>query len=475
MPVDFVSEADSGPIESPSARRATVLGRVYGSRLLIPICGLLLLALFGVLYLVNTALYMDVLTWLTKKPFSHPFIDWEWIPSTARCWRLGVDVYTDNTCYEPIAHGRHGYSPLWLRMTFLPYSRVSITVFGLSIATLFFATLATLPSQRRAGAFWVTLLVTLSPVAAYALERANVDLIMFILAIVGVNFWFGPRPMRLAGYAIFMIAGLLKFYPFVLLVLALREKPRMFAGIFAATLTTLLAFTLAFRSELARIGTNIPVGSPIDVMFAATNLPYGLAMMIFPAADIFGDHSVWAFRNSAQSLAGHGGLAFLIVIALACAIALERRIRLTATLATMRRREAGFLVAGAALVCGCFFAGQSMDYRTIMFIPALPGLLWLRDAQPNRAWAALFMAACLAIVSMMWIFPIQQVIATEFGPYGAVAFLHWLLNQLLWWFVVTILLAVLLSFALNSEMGRFVALLPRPATAPDPTSQPGHS
>jgi hypothetical protein len=413
-----------------------------GSRLFVPLCGLFLLTIFGVLYRVDPALYTRVLVWLIKEPFPHPFIDWEWIPSAVRCWQRGVDVYADNTCYEAIEHGRHGYSPLWLRMTFLPYGNEWLTPFGLGFAVLFFAALACLPGARSSGGLCVIALATFSPLTTFALERGNVDLLMFLLVIAGVSCWFGPTPRRLVGYSLFIVGGLLKFYPFVLLFLAVRERPLIFAGICAVTGAVLAGFGMIFSQELARIGANIPAGVPFDNVFAATSLSHGIAIILLPPAE--------------QKLVGTAGMLLLTLVAAGYAIKIESRFSLANALDTMPRRDAGFLVAGSALVCGCFFAGQNVDYRAIMLLPTLPGLLFLASSLPERSGRALFAASAWTVVPLMWVFFIQQVITAAFGRRGMVAFAHWLLDQVLWWSIVTVLLAVLLGFFRRSEIGMLV-------------------
>lgn len=431
---------------------------------------MLLLVFFGTLYVADTSLYLRILVWVTKKPFPHPFIDWEWIPSAVKCWQRGVDVYADNTCYDPVVNGRHNYSPLWLRMTFLPYEGFWIIPFGVSFAVFFFSMLASLPLPRGANALCVTFLATFSSLTVFAIERANVDLIMFLLAMAGVHCWLGTLRFRLAGYGIFLLAGLLKFYPFVLLALALRERPRAFTGVCAVTLAVLATFGWVFHDELVRVGANIPNGSPFGDMFGAEALPYGLAMFGVAFANDPGEPNPSAIGSALQNQAGHISLLLMTLMAIGCAIKIERRFRLAEALTAMPRREAGFLVAGAALICGCFFAGQNIGYRAIMILPTLPGLLWLARSLPMRAGRILFTTTGWAIVFVMWVLAVQQIIATYLGPFGPTAFLHWLLNQLVWWVVVTVLLAVLLSFALESEMGRLTMHRLRPRSAKPSTA-----
>jgi hypothetical protein len=309
----------------------------------------------------------------------------------------------------------------------------------------------TLPTPRRPKGFGVTLLATLSPLTAFALERANVDLIMFLMLVAGVNCWLGTQRLRVAGYGIFITAGVLKFYPFVLMALALRERPRAFVAICAVTLLVLAAFGLAFHEELARVSANIPTGSPYGDMFGAINLPYGIVLLGSAMANSPVEAGPWAFGGSVGSTVG---MLVLTVVAMTCAFMLEKRLRLTAAISAMPRREAGFLAAGAFVVCACFFAGQNVGYRAIMILPALPGLLWLGRSLPTRAGRVLFMGASTTIVFVMWVTLFQQLITRFDAEFGITALLYWLINQLAWWSLITILLAVVLGFALSSEMGR---------------------
>jgi len=439
---------------APQPPAVPTLARPRGSRLLIPACGVALLGLFAGLYRADHALYMQILVSLTRNPFPHPFIDWEWIPSAVECWHRGVDVYADNTCYEPILHSRHNYSPLWLRMSFLPPGKAWLAPFGLGFGLLFFAALATLPPQRRSGAIWVTFLATFSSMTAFAIERGNVDLIMFELAIAGVNCCLGPPRLRLLGYGIFTTAGLLKFYPFVLLALALRERPRVFAGIFCATLGVAVAFGLAFHDELARAGAHLPGNSCFGDIFASTNLPNGLVVL---ATIMAAQPGVPAAASSALTWTVFAP-AWLVLTLTACVLAVRllRRFELDVALAALPAREAGFLVAGALLTCGCFFATQNVGYRAIMILPTLPGLLWFAHSLPDRTARIAFTASCATVVFVMWKIAISQLIVSSDGGIG-LFLLHWLVDELAWWWLVSVLLAVLFAFLLNSTTGRLAA------------------
>ena len=446
MPMATVSRSPpSAPRPAPAAR------------LIVPVCGLLGVCFAGFLYSTDTSAYYRLLTAWMLAPFPHPFIDWEWIPSAVECWRKGVDVYVDNTCYLPVAHGRHNYSPLWLRATFLPSGAEWVMPFGLMFAVLFFVCIGSLPAPRRRRDIGIMLLASLSSLVAFALERANADVALFILITIGVHLWGRGLAWRLSAYTVFAFVGLLKFYPLVLFVMAVRERIGAFLAISIALCVTIAVFIYELGSEMSRATGSIPGGSYFTDMFGAVNLPYGLlrvALAAFKSAHLPG----LALLDSIERPVARALLCILIIEAIARAVWLAGRGRLRTGLADMPSHEIGFLVAGAALVCGCFFAGQSVGYRSIFLLLALPGLLRLSQTLPDRASRGVLLATCIAVVFVMWVLTIQfflfifglsDVLSGAGGPIGA---LHWLAHELAWWWIIGVLLSVLLSFVANSQV-----------------------
>jgi hypothetical protein len=82
----------------------------------------------------------------------------------------------------------------------------------------------------------------------------------------------------------------------------------------------------------------------------------------------------------------------------ATAIWLGHRSRLQYAVAHLSMREADFLLAGATLICGCFFTGDTALYRGIYLLFALPGLLTLAHRLPLQLARAAFRGTCVAIV-----------------------------------------------------------------------------
>ncbi len=439
------------------------------SRLIIPAAGVLLLALLALLYAVDRPVYLAVLTALMCKPFAHPFIDWEWIPSAAECWARGVDVYRENTCYTTIPHLRNAYSPLWLLASFLPTGVPAAMWMGLALDTAFFASLALLPAPRGRIGLGVIALATFSSMPAFALERCNIDVVMFMLIAAAGFCWLRALPVRFAGYGMIALAGLLKFYPFVLLLLLLREPILRFIALCAAAAAVLAGFVWYFHAALKEMSGNLPPVPYLTDGFGALQFPGGVRVAL-----------QWMLQQAGvqtdfvRTLPDNGFFALyvytaLLLLTVGFAIRLVARADFRAALAALAPDQRAFLVIGATLLASCFFVIDNVSYRGIHFLFVLPGLVALATVQAPDFCRTLFRVTAALILFVMWGLSLQQLVALLSGgtayPMGgsAAVFLYWTVNQLAWWWIVAVLIAVVFDFIGQSTVWRWLgSLLARP-------------
>lgn len=425
---------------------------------------LLILFFFLVVYSKSHALYVEIMNAMGVSVGPIPFLDWSSIPASIDCWARGIDVYVSNPC--DYAARVHNYSPLWLRATFLPVSHAWIGPAGLLIATAFILSLAVLPSPRSKTEFCALLLGVLSSFTVLGLERANVDVIIFVGAILAAVLWLRSFPVRVFSYAILVLLGLLKFYPFVGLVLALRERPRACAAISGAATLTIGLFAWHYAPELARMFPNIPTGSYLSGgLFGARNLPFGAALLIRHGQETGMVHPGGALDQilTATGLAGGGGGAlFELVLAIASAlisVALATRGRFPALTDSLPERHGAFVLLGSALLVGCFFTGQSVVYRGMFFLLVLPGLFALANSAGHVGQRRIASATIAAIVALMWEPALNHQIAPaghQAGDHGAAYIAIWLLRETTWWWVISVLDAVLISMILRSTFARTI-------------------
>jgi hypothetical protein len=161
----------------------------------------------------------------------------------------------------------------------------------------------------------------------------------------------------------------------------------------------------------------------------------------------------------------------LIVTALQV-IRLTRNVNLSATFASAPDRDAMFLVIGAALTAGCFFAGQSVACKGIYLIFVVAGLVAMRRVADTGKARAILSETLITVVLLMWEEFFRRALIYEItGSVQARALLHeiarpglglglyalfWFIRELLWWRLAALLLAVLAIFGLRSEL--FAAL-----------------
>jgi hypothetical protein len=395
-------------------------------------------AVGGMLFLIMTGLwltgahgpYFAFLHALGVQAFRFPFLDTHAVLAAVECHRMGIDVYTVNPC--DVLGRLHVYSPLWLHLSVLPISTTWTGPVGFLLDVAFLMALAMLPAARGPMGVLVVTVAVASPAVAYALERGNNDLAMFLFALAAGRLAMrGPR-LRLLGHALGVLAAALKFYPVMVLTLACRERWPRGLTILVAAGAVLAACLLADKGDLVRGLRLVPSGY-YDA-FGASVLPFGLTVGLgWPA---------WS-RVLMQ-------LALNVTMALA---AIRGSYQLQPRLMLLSTAEQVFLTVGAALIVGCFMVGTSADYRAVHLLFTLPALLTLA-AQTKGHLARI---AVTSVLWAMWGDPFRMVPGTPLA-------VLWIAYQIAWWVLVTLLLASLLALLRDSlAMKSWLAPAGRPS------------
>ena len=321
---------------------------------LVPAIGFILLSGMAWLYSTGSDLYGRILTVWMFGGGTQPFSDLAAIPLWQRCWQLhGFDVYSSASLAScnslPMM-----YSPLWLRMTFLPTDPAWTNWLGLTVVSAFLLSLGLLPLSRLPADRAFVVLATFSSPPVFAVERANVDLIMFLLAVGAAFCLEGTLARRVLGYGLMLTGGLLKFYPLVLLVLTLRERLKVLLAVGLGATAIVITSIVIFFDELRRL-TPPPSGAPFHFMWGARNIPTG-----FPTVMRAVLHAAGAPPHMIETLAGSPWLppilaVLLLTVALIAALRLAGRADFRVSLAAIPDRTHWFLLIGGVLVVGCFF------------------------------------------------------------------------------------------------------------------------
>jgi hypothetical protein len=231
---------------------------------------------------------------------------------------------------------------------------------------------------------------------------------------------------------------------------ALRERPRTFFVIAGAASLIVVGFFYRFRTEVIATMKNTPRGGYASDLFGSVNLPFGGAghpLRLFPGLEQF----AWFTALPDATMA------VLLILTAVQVLRLARDGNLAAAFAKMPERDAMFLVIGAALIAGCFFAGQSVGYRGVHLIFVVAGLVAMRRAADTRNTRATLSQALMIVVFLMWEGRFRRALPHQVaGPGLALFGLFWLIREVLWWRLVALLLGMLAIFSVRSEL--FAAL-----------------
>jgi hypothetical protein len=293
------------------------------------------------------------------------------------------------------------------------------------------------PDSRRTLA--IALAASLSPMVLFGVERANLDLFVFALIGFAAVFATRGRVQRLLSYAVFVIAGLTKLYPFVLLGLIIRERVRLALALGAVAAVGLAAFTIHYWDELVKVRPLLPAPSFGD-MFGAMFLP-----------SLIG-------RLPGLRALGIGTLTVACAaIAAVIAVRLARRLRSTLPPLDWNAVNLALLATGALLTIGCFFAGPSAGYRAAMLVLVIPGLVELRALARNRSTSRVFDFALAGVLFCLWEEFFRRVV-DRIGAFAGltkpVAMAFFSVREVIWWGLICVLAALVGLFVIQSLVGR---------------------
>jgi hypothetical protein len=237
------------------------------------------------------------------------FIDLHAILASCDAVAAGLDPYA----YNPLDHfGRvHCYPHWWLLLGSWGFTRADTQWLGFLLVAVFFVSAVVALRPRLIGELFWMLAVLCSPPVLLALERANIDLVVFVLLAPVVPCLMSRRPLaRLMAVPLIVAATMLKVYPLVAAVVLLgagsgREMRRLIGvGI------VLLAVALPdMIGDFQRYARHLPEPEGLMTMgarnlFTSFGLPAGAARW-WGRARRSRNHRLFLANQAAGRLADH--------------------------------------------------------------------------------------------------------------------------------------------------------------------------
>lgn len=393
----------------------------------------IMVGVFATLWFTARPLYFGLLNLWSFQAFRFPFLDSLFYITNRQCFGRGVDVYAANPC--DVLNRVFSNSPFCLRLFLIPDDPAWNPLFGGALVLGFILSLAALPRIAGRPRQWRFLAALFSPAVMFALERANLDLFIYALATLIMLALGGRLLARLLGYGLTLFGFLVKFYPIMLILLAARERPRLAVAVWSASAAVIAAYVWQYHHELVLMAPLVPHPSPFG---------YDLGAVLF--AEGVGD----VLRLNL--------IPWLVPLQMLASLVIAWRImgggEFGAAMARLGAREKACLLTGSLLLTGCFFTGVSIGYRALHMLLILPGLMALSAwAPPGRAAGTWRHGPSIALL-LLWS-PVLLRLAGGLhyipqAPLPAVlSLLVWTGREFLWWWLATLMLAVLMRAGLE--------------------------
>lgn len=304
------------------------------------------------------------------------FWDLDGLLASGEAARQGLDPFRPNPL--DFYHRPHVYTEWWLITGRLGLVRAHTWWIGsaLMAATLASALMFLKPmGWRQAG---LAVLVLISPAMLMALDRANNDLVVFILMGAGFAFlskrgWVTPA----LGVVLLVLATILKYYPLAALIVLLDARS---------------------RRELA--GWMVLGGLVVLVSWPALEPGLHAAFKYRPNPEwIYALGAPVIFRNLEMKPPLMGIALGLGLVGAVAVWSLRGKWGREPVAARSRLEELGF-VGGSAMLVGCFVLGSSYAYKFVFCLWLLP---WLWRSPIEGGEARWRIATLVLLLTVLWL------------------------------------------------------------------------
>ena len=294
----------------------------------------------------------------------YPFMDMRGVAGWCDASKLGKDPATEQT-WIMLPDGRPhlnfvmNYSPLVLAFGNAGLSGMHVVAFSLLLISLFLVSLWFLCPKCTPKEALLWLLLVCSPCSVLVMERANLDMLLFVLLVAALLV--RKHPLLEAG--LILSAALLKFFPIGALVSLWREGGRrnrlavLLAGVVFA------AFLYYLKSRLSAIGGSLT---------GQYQSSFGCGVV----ADLF--HHNGTLSDSAYAMARYVmSWAGVVWVMLGCLAGLCSK---GSSVQKIPNGDLHAFFLTAPIMLGLFLLGNQMDYKWIFFLPMVPAVLLLQKS-----------------------------------------------------------------------------------------------
>jgi Glycosyltransferase family 87 len=336
---------------------------------------------------------LDIWPWLGVPSGPSIFFDARNVAAAVECSRLGHDPLVDNPC-DP--WGRVMFYPrVWLVLRWTGLEQRHTLLFGVVVITVFLVLLLLLFGRLSVVEGLVVAVAVCSPAVMFAVERANMDLVVFSgLALSALVWRRGSARAEFVAVALVLLMAVAKLYPAVALLAFLPTRRRSTRVAAAVAVLVFVLYAVATREDVATISSTATQGQYYS---------YGARILL---GELY--HGVLGEQwGGSRALAQVMVLLAAVVLGLALWLWLRHRSRRSAEGEPVPEMpETSDLIAfrmGALVYVGTFVAGNSFDYRLVCLLLTLPYLLRWPLHRGSAEPATLPRVAAAVVLVQLWV------------------------------------------------------------------------
>lgn len=353
-------------------------------------------------FLITKQLIYPTIIPMVKNGVLSFFADWTVILNANLCLEKGLDVYVNNPC-DPWGR-KHVYGQILLNIPFVEtFNTFYFIIFPILINLLFIYVVINFFEFKNLIEYFVIFLFILSPSIILAIERANIDVIIFLLTI-----YIAYNKKIFLNYLFIIFAALSKFYPITLVSIFLFEKnlKKIILNLFFIITIILIIFIFQLE-EINKVFNNSKQFQGNGIYnFSFNGFLYYLINL-----------------KAIINMKDYNGIKYLIVFMLfilLLIITLKQRLKFILDSKNIKRLyleniyENRLYILSTIIILTCYFAFSNFIYREIFFLGLIPWILKQKEITAdenffNFYFYALFIkfftTSVLIYLSMNGIFP----------------------------------------------------------------------
>jgi hypothetical protein len=330
------------------------------------------------------------------------FYDARNVAAAADCWSIGYDPLVENPC-DPTARVMI-YPRVWILLHFVGVTQSRTLLFGAIVVALFVGSLLLLVGRVSLAEGVVLAVAVTSPAVMFAVERANMDLVLFVLFVLAVVAWDAREKVTpMLSPALILTAAIAKLYAIFALPAYAFTGDRRARWVVPAGVCVMVIYLLLTLQDFRTV-----MGAPEGGLLYS----YGARILI---GDLYHRFSPgdWRYGNLlAQAIA----VVPVLLLSGGTWVWARRRFAPLAATARSSTRLLAFHL-GAFTYLGTFVARRSGDYRLVFLLLTLPLLLEWAAGAGSSLRTVVARAGVVAVIAALWVGALSPFI----GPWDELA------------------------------------------------------